>query len=120
TFDDVFTTASRTYFKESINNAWIKLNEYYIKFNENPVYAAFMLVNPKFKWRYIDEKWITARQKAWIDTTKSNVREFYDKYYKINVSNIIISTIITPNSLFISLSTISFIIFSTIFRLRLG
>ena len=62
---DAMTTESRKYFKEAINNAWVKLDEYYTRMDESPVYAASVALNPSQMWHYMEEKWgSNTRQKT--------------------------------------------------------
>ena len=36
------------------NSGWSKLNKYYQLTEETPVYVAALVLNPRFKWQYIN------------------------------------------------------------------
>jgi hypothetical protein len=44
--EDTLTVESQIHFREAINNAWKKLDEYYSKMDESPIYASFVILNP--------------------------------------------------------------------------
>jgi len=41
----------------AINNAWAKMDKYYRKTEETPVYVATLVLDPKYKWGYIEKNW---------------------------------------------------------------
>jgi hypothetical protein len=36
------------------NSRWAKMDKYYNLTNESPVYIAAIILNPNFKWKYIE------------------------------------------------------------------
>lgn len=73
------------HFTTSINLGWQKLNEYYNKLDETPVYVAAVVLHPRMKWRYLekrwaDEEWLMSAKKAfsslWLEyaTTDRHLR----------------------------------------------
>lgn len=41
----------------NLNAAWDKLNEYYNKLDETPVYYATVALHPSLKWNYFKGEW---------------------------------------------------------------
>lgn len=40
-----------------INSGWSKLAKYYDKTSDSPAYVAALVLNPAFKWEYIEKTW---------------------------------------------------------------
>jgi hypothetical protein len=40
-----------------INSGWSKLVKYYEKTSDSPAYVAALVLNPAYKWEYIDKNW---------------------------------------------------------------
>ena len=40
-----------------VNSGWAKMDQYYQLTDQSPAYAVALVLNPKFKWKYIDKKW---------------------------------------------------------------
>lgn len=59
-----------------VNSGWEKLSKYYKLTDQSPVYIAALVLNPNFKWRYIQENWT----KEWIPAAKEKMRQFWDSY----------------------------------------
>ena len=47
----------RASIRASINNAWIKLNEYYILLGRSPLFAASVVLNPDLGLRWLETNW---------------------------------------------------------------
>ena len=45
------------FLKTSINNAWIIIDKYYALTDRSPAYIIALILNPRFKWHYIEKKW---------------------------------------------------------------
>jgi hypothetical protein len=45
------------HFKENINLAWVKLNEYYALTDHSPAYIAATVLHPSYKWRFVEKYW---------------------------------------------------------------
>jgi hypothetical protein len=39
------------------NSGWSKLDKYYQKIEETAVYIAALVLNPRYKWAYINKNW---------------------------------------------------------------
>jgi hypothetical protein len=55
--NDELNDANRRHIRTAINNAWDKLNIYYIKTDDTPVYLAALVLHPGQKWKYFELKW---------------------------------------------------------------
>jgi hypothetical protein len=47
-----------------INSGWSKLVKYHEKTSDSPAYVAALVLNPAYKWEYIDKNW----EQDWMDT----------------------------------------------------
>jgi hypothetical protein len=73
---------SRKHIKTSIDNCWVKLDEYYKLMDLTPVYAAAVVLHPGRRWRYFEMKWIAPHQVEWLATAKAYVRMFWEENYR--------------------------------------
>ncbi len=63
-----------------IKNAWDKLDDYYQRMDESPVYAASVVLNPRHKWHWFDVHWHNKPQ--WIKKAQENVKTLWNMQYK--------------------------------------
>ena len=56
--------ANDTHFKASINLGWKKLDEYYTKLDESPIFCAAVVLHPRQKWRWFEKHW--AGRQEWV------------------------------------------------------
>ncbi|KAL3584733.1 hypothetical protein FPOAC2_14514 [Fusarium poae] len=52
----------RAYIRASINNGWKKLNEYYDKLGESPLFAAAIILHPRFGISWLEATWVSEEQ----------------------------------------------------------
>lgn len=50
---DALSADHRTYFRTSINNAWCKLDSYYVKLKDSPLFEAAINLHPRFSLAYL-------------------------------------------------------------------
>src|SRR3954466_2517040 len=74
----VYTHQKAKHFHACINNAWVKLCEYYQLLDASPVYAASLVLNPAIKERHFDRNWRGGLE-AWVPKTKEDIRDFWIK-----------------------------------------
>ena len=67
-----------SYYKTGIDYAYSKLQKYYIKTDDSPVYGAAIYLHPAHKEVYFDDKW--QKWPAWIKKMRSSVEKFYEVY----------------------------------------
>ncbi|KAM3554984.1 hypothetical protein ARSEF4850_006205 [Beauveria asiatica] len=68
------------HFKVNINLAWKKLDEYYNKLDETPIYYTSLVLHPAYRWGYFETVW--SRRPAWVARAKDIVQSVWDEEYK--------------------------------------
>jgi len=61
-----------------INSGWLKLVKYYDKTSDSPAYTAALVLNPAFKWEYIEKTW----DKSWIQGARDLVTDLWKSKYR--------------------------------------
>lgn len=64
-----------------INNAWVKLNEYYTLLGESPLYAASIILHPGLGIRFLEANWTSTVQLAWLRDARRQLKEFLEEWY---------------------------------------
>jgi hypothetical protein len=67
-----------------INLAWQKLDEYYLKTDQSPVYLAAVALLPGLKWKWLSKAWRGSPN--WINRARVKVKKLWLKYTKITVN----------------------------------
>lgn len=70
----IYTLQSHPELATSINLAWDKLDGYYKKLDDSPVYAATLMLHPQYRLQYIREKWKGPLKKH-VPITEKSVAE---------------------------------------------
>ena len=65
-----------------INSGWSKLDKYYELTSDSPAYTAALVLNPAFKWEYIEKTW----PKDWIPQTRESVAWLWKSKYRPAIS----------------------------------
>lgn len=68
------------HFRIGINLAWDKLDEYYKKCDDTPVYYAAIALHPAYRWGWFESTW--EHRPDWIEKAKQLVQEVWDKKYR--------------------------------------
>jgi len=68
------------HFKININLAWKKLEEYYMKLDDTPLYYAAVVLHPQMKWEWFE--WYWRHRPDWIQTARQKVQELWENEYK--------------------------------------
>ncbi|OAQ65584.1 restless-like transposase [Purpureocillium lilacinum] len=68
------------HFTVGINMAWEKLEKYYTKLNETPIYYAALAFHPAYRWSWFTDHW--AERQEWVDEAKQMVQEVWDNSYR--------------------------------------
>lgn len=67
----------------SVNRGWIKLDDYYTRLDDTPVYVAAMVLHPFFKWDYCETHWSSKSDKgSWTEAAKKSVDRLWQTYRK--------------------------------------
>lgn len=61
------------HFRIGINLAWEKLDTYYQRLDETPIYYAAMALHPAYRWDWFEEMW--QAKPEWIEKAKSLVHD---------------------------------------------
>ncbi|KAL9564981.1 hypothetical protein ACKAV7_010895 [Fusarium commune] len=67
----------RAYIRASINNGWKKLNEDYDKLGESPLFAAAIILHPRFGISWLEATWVSEEQLAWVHDAKVGIKDYY-------------------------------------------
>lgn len=68
------------YIVVNLNAAWDKLNEYYSKLDETPVYYAAVALHPSMRWDYFEKEW--EEHPDWVEKAKGMVQCLWDEEYR--------------------------------------
>jgi len=63
----------------NIRAGWQKLEDYYTKLDDAPVYVAAIVLHPYMKWRWLEKAW-GLDYPEWIDTAKINFTRLSQRY----------------------------------------
>ncbi|EGU83980.1 hypothetical protein FOXB_05506 [Fusarium oxysporum f. sp. conglutinans Fo5176] len=94
----------RRYLRLSIITAWQKLNEYYTKLGESPLFAASIILNPSLGMSYLEVNWASEEQLVWVRDAKIGLSDYLDRWYRCNrpvdeQRGVIIETTASPSVL---------------------
>ncbi|KAK5989279.1 Putative AC9 transposase-like protein [Cladobotryum mycophilum] len=73
---------SQEYIRISVTTAWSKLNEYYIKLGESPLFAAAVILHPGLSLRWLEHRWCQKEQITWLYEAKEELSAFWDDWYR--------------------------------------
>ena len=68
-----------------VNLGWKKLDEYYQKTDQSPVYVAAVVLHPGLKWKWLEKAWKDRPQ--WIKEAKNNVQMLWSEYASLPVTD---------------------------------
>ncbi|KAG7403453.1 Acyl-coenzyme A thioesterase 8 [Fusarium oxysporum f. sp. rapae] len=63
------------HFRIGINLAWGKLDEYYQRLDDTPIYYTAMALHPAYRWDWFDETW--AHKPSWVEKAKEMVADVW-------------------------------------------
>ncbi|KAL9561234.1 hypothetical protein ACKAV7_014589 [Fusarium commune] len=64
------------HFRININLGWEKLNKYYSRLDETPIYYTALVLHPAFRWGYFENEWKDNAE--WVKKAKQMVREVWE------------------------------------------
>jgi hypothetical protein len=76
-------TEERAHVKASINNAWAKLEEYYGRLGESPLFAAAVILNPNMHLRWLERNWNFEAGDRWLREAKTGLKAYLDRWYPL-------------------------------------
>ena len=71
------STAER-HFNINIKLAWQKINDYYSKLDNTPIYIAAVVLHPRMRWKWFEEQW--HERQDWIRQAKSAFNDLIIEY----------------------------------------
>jgi hypothetical protein len=77
-----------------VNSGWSKLDKYYGLTSDSPAYTAALVLNPAFKWEYIEKTW----PKEWIPQARESVASLWKSKYRPTTSTQVPDTLVTTKS----------------------
>lgn len=73
------------HFRVNINLGWKKLDEYYNKLDETPIYYNSLALHPAYRWGYFETVW--SGRPTWVSKAKDVVQSVWDREDKtLNIS----------------------------------
>jgi hypothetical protein len=66
------------HFSHNLNAAWQKLDAYYTRTDDTPIYRAAVFLHPKLKWRWFEKHWES--KPHWIAAAKTAVTDLWLLY----------------------------------------
>ncbi|KAK5995167.1 Putative AC9 transposase-like protein [Cladobotryum mycophilum] len=73
--------SSKAYLRLSITIAWQKLNDYYIRLGESPLFAAAIILNPEYNIRWLERMWDSDEQLIWLRDAKKSLTNYWERWY---------------------------------------
>jgi hypothetical protein len=67
--------------KRSIIEAWYKVKDYYGKIDELVAWIALIVMNPRFKMKYFEDKWLS-NESHFLRISKPKVKKLWEDVYK--------------------------------------
>uniref|UniRef100_A0A0D2XSQ7 HAT C-terminal dimerisation domain-containing protein n=1 Tax=Fusarium oxysporum (strain Fo5176) TaxID=660025 RepID=A0A0D2XSQ7_FUSOF len=64
--------------------AWQKLNEYYTKLGDSPLFAASIILHPSLGMNYLEVNWALEEQLVWVRDAKIGLSDYLDRWYHCN------------------------------------
>jgi hypothetical protein len=71
--------AEPDHFRVHVQLAWEKINEYYNKLDDTPMYYAALAFHPAFGWNVVEREWDTRPE--WVRNAKKMVKQVWDDTY---------------------------------------
>jgi hypothetical protein len=77
-----------------VNSGWSKLDKYYTLTSDSLAYTAALVLNPAFKWEYIEKTW----PKEWIPQARESVASLWKSKYRPTTSSQVPDTLVITRS----------------------
>jgi hypothetical protein len=75
----------RHYLRLSIMTAWQKINEYYTKLGDSPLFAASIILHPSLGMNYLEVNWASEEQLVWVRDAKVGLSDYLDRWYSLDM-----------------------------------
>lgn len=74
------SSGGNNHYLMAIEHAWAKANDYYMRLDESPAYAAAIVLDPRRKWETLEDLW-TLHPK-WIEASRQQILYVWETCYK--------------------------------------
>jgi hypothetical protein len=69
-----------SYLSACINSAWAKLNKYYTKLDETPIYYAATVLHPGIQWAFLTRAY--SGREGWVDKARHLIQTLWEEEYR--------------------------------------
>jgi hypothetical protein len=69
----------KAFMRASINNAWVKLDQYYALLAESPLFTAVVILHPGHGLQFLETMWSDEGQ--WLVDAKRDLEAYFDRWY---------------------------------------
>jgi hypothetical protein len=73
----------RAIIRASINNAWAKLDDYYTRLEESPLWVGAVLLNPNLGLRWLRRCWKDPVHQVWLAEGMESLKAYFDRWYPV-------------------------------------
>lgn len=73
------------HFSTNINLGWQKLDSYYKKTDDNPIFRAAVVLHPRLKWRWFERYW--DGKQDWLRDAKAAIEALWSEYKDTTVAD---------------------------------
>lgn len=78
---DALRDPERESIRTSINNAWVKLDEYYSLLGQSPLFTAAVILNPDVGILWLEDAWTSEEELGWLRDAKTGLKEYFERWY---------------------------------------
>ena len=68
-----------SYYSLCVNLAWAKLNKYYTKLDETPIYYAAMVLHPGIQWSFLIKAY--GEKEEWLFAVGQLIQKLWEEEY---------------------------------------
>ena len=85
---DQIEALERRYIAAAIESTWSKLNDYYTRLVDSPLFAASVILHPGYNLQWLEQLWgRTEKELRWFRDAKHGLKAYLDRWYDDNIDN---------------------------------
>jgi hypothetical protein len=69
-----------SYYSSCVNSAWAKLNKYYTKLDETPIYYAATVLHPGIQWSFLTKAY--GEKEEWLIAARQLIQKLWEEEYR--------------------------------------
>ncbi|WKT54006.1 HAT, C-terminal dimerization domain [Fusarium oxysporum f. sp. vasinfectum] len=69
-----------SYYSSCVNSAWAKLNKYYTKLDETPIYYAATVLHPGIQWSFLTKAY--GEKEEWLFAARQLIQKLWEEEYR--------------------------------------